>query len=75
MKDQAGWVHLKGCVKDGAGTIFTLPASYRPSADALFPVVAHNAFGAVVVRVGGGVEFAAGTNQSVYLDGITFKAA
>jgi hypothetical protein len=81
-KDPLGIVHLKGTVKDGIiGSIFTLPAGYRPAKSQFFAIPAQNAFGDVLVRglsegaQAGKVQFNAGSTAFASLDGITFRAA
>lgn len=77
MKDNLGWVHLKGAVTGGAlaSQIFALPVGYRPqNTSNRFPVIANNKFGRVSVTSTGAVTFDVGENAFVSLDGITFKA-
>lgn len=85
-RDPYGTVHLKGVVcasVSGSGcddsnistssTIFTLPVSYRPAKQEVFPVWANFAFGTVIVFPDGGVSAFSGTNH-MSLDGLTFRA-
>ncbi|CAB4127403.1 hypothetical protein UFOVP75_179 [uncultured Caudovirales phage] len=65
-------VELCGTVTGGSGTIFTLGATYRPTADIQFPVVANGAFGAVKITSAGVVSLVAGSTSHVSLDGISF---
>lgn len=74
MKDELGFVHLTGLVRDGtAAHIFTLPAGYRPSKYTMFPVVAADAYGTVGIEVDGNVYLRNGATGFVSLDGILFK--
>lgn len=74
MKDEFGFVVLKGLVKDGtAANIFQLPAGYRPNKYTMFAVVAADAFGAIGIETDGNVYLRAGSNGFVSLDGIRFK--
>ncbi|SIT91749.1 phage tail spike protein [Edaphobacillus lindanitolerans] len=41
-KDPAGYVHLEGMIKDGAGEIALLPEGYRPKADVAAMVAAND---------------------------------
>ena len=52
MKDQFGFVHFRGRVKDGAGTMFILPTGYKPNKHISFTIVSDmsayaKAFGVV----------------------------
>ena len=72
-----GWnrVHLSGMVKSGSGSIFTLPAGFRPSKVHLFTVAASDAFGTATVADTGVVAFGIGSSATyVSLDGISFLA-
>ena len=76
FKDLSGVVHLKGVVSGGSpvsGTIYTLPAGYRPPKNAAFAVSNNAAFGEVTVLANGNVALSAGVNTYVTLDGITFR--
>jgi hypothetical protein len=62
-------------VQSGAGTIFTLPAGYRPSATRGYATNGDGAFASITVTSAGVVALAVGTAVlGLYLDGITFKA-
>ncbi|HEX6904127.1 MAG TPA: hypothetical protein VF789_30735 [Thermoanaerobaculia bacterium] len=75
MKDSLGFVHLRGLVKDGGGTIFTLPEGYRPARQELFGVATReNTIGRIDVLVDGQVSMTAGNKDWISLDGITFQA-
>lgn len=76
LKDPMGFVHLRGCVKSGSGTIFTLPTGYRPSADILLGTYGDGAFAAVSITSAGVVALSVGAATiALSLDSITFKAA
>lgn len=76
MKDEMGFVHLKGALKNGtsAMTFFTLPTGYKPLSPLYFAIVSNFTSAAVGVNTGGNVTPTTGSNASIYLDGITFKA-
>ena len=75
-KDANGVVRLKGTVKNGTGTIFTLPSGYRPVArhqviQSAYPGVCYmqvNSDGTVVAAA----YLSGGTSGEVELSGITF---
>lgn len=85
-----GWVHLRGFIKSGSGTIATLPAGCRPVVDAS-PFNTETSFtfspatstagnvlapGLVSINPSTGViTFEAGANAWVNLTGIRFRAA
>ena len=73
-KDLSGVIHLQGMLKSGtlAAAAFTLPVSYRPTADLVFAVFSNSAFGWVNVRSTGDVQ-PNGSNVSVSLSGISFR--
>lgn len=76
-KDSAGVVHLRGLVKNGStsGTIFTLPAGYRPNIRLLFAIEMNsNAIGRVDILADGQVQPQGVNNAWVSLSNITFKA-
>lgn len=81
-----GQVWLRGLVKSGAvGTIFTLPAGFRPMLNVSFPMIANNAAAGtcgearIEVQAGGIVRLdyyaLGGTNGFVSLEGINFFQA
>lgn len=74
-KDSAGVVHLQGRISGNtAGTIFTLPAGYRPPATAIFRVVGRpQADTNIEVGASGAVRLGNGGATSS-LDGINFRA-
>lgn len=75
FKDSLGVIHLRGLVKHGNGTIFTLPEGYRPARRELFGVATNpNVFGRIDVLLDGQVSMVTGNNGWISLDGITFKA-
>ena len=76
-KDAFGYVHLKGLVKNGAigGTIFWLPAGYKPAKRYLLAVSTNpTAYARCDVQPDGQVSAITGSNVYYSLDGITFKA-
>ena len=70
--DALGRVNVRGTVTGGTGTIFTLPAGFRPTATMLFPTNANGAMGRLSVDSSGVVTLAAGTATSVDLSPLTF---
>jgi hypothetical protein len=90
MKDQLGFVHLRGVAKNIAGSalaggcgpldpgvLFQLPPGYKPANEERFPDVNTDAFGYVDVTQTGIACSGASTADGGYLtlDGITFRAA
>jgi hypothetical protein len=80
-KDKQGIVHLKGLVKNGTGTIFTLPEGYRTLFSLRFNVLNSDAYGQInIIGFNGGltgigeVNVVAGGNAFVSLNGISFRA-
>jgi hypothetical protein len=82
MKDQFGFVHLRGRVKGGTGTMFILPTGYKPNKHIMFPIVSDasayaRAFGVVQLLGDGGgwvrCPTGLGYNDGISLDGIIFK--
>jgi hypothetical protein len=67
-----GYVELGGMVVGGTGTIFTLPAGYRPPKRVDLPVCANYAFGAIVIDVIGTVALNVGSATDVSLENIGF---
>ena len=72
MKDEMGFVHLKGQVKSGTTYAFVLPVNYRPVKTTRIPIYANGLFGFVNIQSGGEV-YITGNNTDVYLDGVTFR--
>lgn len=73
-------VEVRGNVKSGSGTIFTLPMGYRPAAGSARYIVPAGPGAAIVdVRWDGPVNLvsylASGTSAHVALDGISFPLA
>jgi hypothetical protein len=64
------FVVLRGVVKSGAGTIFTLPVGYRPAVSCDFAAGSASAFASVRVAADGSVSQSAGSNAGLSLDGI-----
>jgi len=76
FKDSLGIVHLRGLVKSGSDTIFTLPTGYRPPKRELQAVQTNpNTIGRIDILADGQVLMYAGSNSWISLDGITFRAA
>ena len=63
-KDKENTVFVEGLVKNGSGTIFTLPSGYRSTGGALIiPTVTNsNAIGRIDLASGGEVIFSSGNN-------------
>ncbi len=74
LKDQFGFVRLRGVVKSGTVTaiIFQLPAGYRPSKDIFKAVSSNGAFGLVTIDSAGNVIASSGSNSWFSLDEISF---
>jgi hypothetical protein len=77
MKDEFGFVHIKGVIKDGTATadiqLFLLPNGYRPSQNLFLPIISNNTIGAVLIGVGGEVLLRSGNNSFVDLSSISFR--
>jgi hypothetical protein len=85
-RDPFGTVHLKGvacavvstsCDSSSITTptaIFTLPAGYRPAKQEVLPAWSNFGFGTVIVLSNGTVNAWTGSNTSMSLDGLTFRA-
>jgi len=75
FKDSLGIVHLRGLVRGGSGTIFTLPEGYRPSGRELHGVSTDpNVAGRIDILTDGQVYKESGSSNWISLDGITFMA-
>jgi hypothetical protein len=76
-KDEDGFVHLRGRIKSGTmgATAAILPPGFRPSLQEIFAVSSNGGFGEVQVRSTGEVVPSVGSNVSVSLAGISFRAA
>jgi hypothetical protein len=72
--DKNGVVHLRGLVKSGKSSIFTLPSGYRPQYRELFTVTAADALSRCDISTTGEVTPMSGGNSYYSLDGITFRA-
>lgn len=74
MKDNLGFVHLKGTVRAGTvnATIFTLPTGYRPDTTRTYAVPSNALFGIIKIDTDGTVILTVGSNVSAGL-GITFR--
>lgn len=82
-KDPQGRVHLKGLVKGGTvaagatGTVFTLPAGYRPAKYNIYLIYTYATsltIGRLNVRATGEVQIEIGGNDHASLEGISFRA-
>lgn len=78
-KDQNGFVHFRGIMKDGSGgtaTFTTLPEGFRPPTSIYLPTYKVGTLNVAVSVTSGGVcSFNAGTETSgEYIDGISFFA-
>lgn len=76
MKDSLGFVHLRGLIKNGAGTaVFVIPAGYRNTKHLHFPIVANSNFAYLRVDISGQVSVHNYTsNVWLSMDGVTWKA-
>jgi hypothetical protein len=72
-KDLNGTVRIKGTVNGGTGTIFTLPAGFRPVDSLLFPTSANGALGRLQVTSSGEVSLLTGTATAADLTPIMFS--
>jgi len=75
-KDLFGRVHIRGAAKDGslAGTVFTLPAGYRPAY--LERHITTGSSGYCEIDTDGTFTFStSGSATGIYIDGISFRAA
>jgi len=61
-----GWVYMKGLVKSGSGTLFTLPEGYRPALDVYLPQINANAPGYVNINPNGNVTIGIPTGSSSF---------
>lgn len=76
-KDNGGFVHLRGAIKDGTfadnTVLFNLPAGYQPAASLLF-IVTNTLGDNCKLLVGADVRiFDASSNTQVTLDGVVFS--
>jgi hypothetical protein len=78
MKDQMGFVHIKGCIKNGTnGTAaFTLPVGYRPATRGYFAIINANTNNVAtgVLYTDGQVMIACSDRTWIGLDNIVFRA-
>jgi hypothetical protein len=76
LKDNEGFVHLKGTVNATAGAvIFTLPEGYRPRRILDIGTIASSTAGFVYIKPNGDVEVGGPSGEANYgLDSITFRA-
>lgn len=77
-KDANGFVHLKGMIKSGSSTMFTLPVGYRPKVDGtrryLLTGQCSAGIGRIDIMSNGNVDYVSGANAWFSLDGISFFA-
>lgn len=75
MKDEFGFVHIKGVIKGGAGSSsnFTLPVGFRPPLNKNFPIISNNLPSKCAIMSDGTIVLTGTNNTSVCFDGITFK--
>ena len=78
MKDSLGFVHVRGCMKNGTTTLgtllFTLPAGYRPARAAYLPCSNLTTYAGCEITAGGLVNFISGNNTFYSLGHIVFRA-
>jgi hypothetical protein len=75
--DATGRVHLRGLLKSGtvglSTPLFTLPAGYVPTYEAIFPAASNALYGEVRVFPSGNVCVESGSNAWVSLASISFS--
>ncbi len=76
MKDENGWVHLRGGIYGGKAPnpVFTLPVGYRPPGIAVFATSSANGDCRISVTPGGVVTPEVAAQNNPCLDGISFYA-
>jgi len=76
-RDPFGVVRLRGTIYPGSGTIFTLPAGYRPPKEMLFPAAAGATppIRSISVGTDGSVSVNASNVDWLSLSGIAFRVA
>ena len=78
FKDDLGFVHLRGGLKDGASAsvaITTLPSGFRPTATIILAAARATAQESVKITSGGIVNISNGGDTSLsFLDGVSFYA-
>lgn len=79
MKDNFGFVHMKGSIKNGlSGSIaFTLPIGYRPNSLHMLGAVNQNVYNVVLmiqILSGGEIKIYGTNTTHVQLDSVLFKA-
>lgn len=67
-KDAGGFVHIQGMVASGSGTVFTLPAGYRPDTKTRFNAQGNSGLGQTDIDTDGTVDYIAGGNTWFLLD-------
>jgi hypothetical protein len=73
-RKQGDKVTVRGLVKSGSGTIFTLPTGYRPASELDFVTTATGAFGQLNITTAGVVSLAVGVNTYVAIN-LTFHTS
>lgn len=75
FKDQFGFVHLRGTVKNGTipGVMFTLPVGYRPVLRTILMTIANGAIAELYIDPDGTVNIATGSNVYFSISGISFR--
>ncbi len=73
-KDPLDVVHLKGIVISGTGTVFTLPAGYRPAKAGCWATWRNGAIAYVCFYPTGNITQGGGSaTGAMLLDGLTFR--
>ncbi len=73
-KDPLDVVHLKGIVTSGTGTVFTLPAGYRPAKAGCWATWRSGAIAYVCFYATGNItQGGGGATGAMLLDGLTFR--
>ncbi len=73
LKDNFGFLHLKGLVKSGTGVIFNLPVGFRPSEEKIFASIGNGTLADVRVGTNGDVSLYSGNSSYLSLSGIVFQ--
>jgi len=73
QKDDTGIVSLRGTLTSGTGTIFTLPANFRPEADQFFGIYGNGSMARLKITSAGVVSLSAGA-APIDISGINFIA-
>lgn len=75
-KDRSGTVHLVGALKSGAGSIFDMPAGFRPGGTIYhqYYSITAGSTGVIAVTSAGELYHASGDTGTVALNGLSYKA-